>query len=273
VRRLADAGLPTPDLDARFLLEGLLALDAGALLLAGPRPVAEADVARIEAALARRLTGEPVDRILESREFWGLTFRLSPATLSPRPDTETVVTAALSAFPDRDARLAILDLGTGSGAILVALLSERPASSGVGVDRAFEAALTARANADANGVGARAAFLVADWAQPIAGRFDLVLANPPYIATADLAALQPEVRDHDPPLALDGGPDGLGAYRRVTDAAAHLLRPGGALVLELGYGQEAAVAALAETAGLRVDRPAMRDLGGVPRALVAWKRP
>jgi release factor glutamine methyltransferase len=271
-RRLAEAGLPTPDLDARFLIEGLLALDPGALLLCGGRPVADEDCARVEAALLRRLGGEPVDRILGCREFWGLTFRLSPATLSPRPDTETVVAAALAAFPAHDAPLSILDLGTGSGAILVALLAERPSALGLGVDRSFEAAATARANAQANGVGARAAFLVADWAEPVTHRVDLVVSNPPYIPSASLAGLQPEVRDHDPRLALDGGPDGLDAYRQVTNAAERLLRVGGALVLELGVGQEAAVAALAGAAGLSVEGPSKRDLGGVPRALTAWQR-
>jgi release factor glutamine methyltransferase len=132
--------------------------------------------------------------------------------------------------------------------------------------------LAARDNAEANGVGPRAAFLVADWAGPVAGRFDLIVSNPPYIPAAEIAELQPEVRDHDPRLALDGGPDGLDAYRLVIEAAARLLRPGGVLVLELGIGQEEPVAALAEAACLSADRPAKRDLGGIPRALTASKR-
>jgi release factor glutamine methyltransferase len=267
-RRLAEAGLPTPDLDARLLVENSLALAPGALVLADQRIVEAADLAKTESALARRLAGEPVDRILGSREFWGLEFRLSPATLSPRPDTEMLVDAALRCFPDRSRTLRILDLGTGSGAILVALLHEFPLAFGVGLDRAEAAVRTARDNAHANGVGVRAAFLVGDWDAAIGGPFDLVVSNPPYIKTGALAGLDREVRDHDPHLALDGGADGLEAYRAVIAAVRRRLNPGGVAVVELGLGQDGPVAALAASAGLIVDGPALADLGGVPRALV-----
>ena len=267
-RRLAEAGLPTPDLDARLLVEDSLALAPGALVLADQRIVAAADLAKIESALCRRLAGEPVDRILGSREFWGLEFRLSPATLSPRPDTEMLVEAALRCFSDRGRKLRIVDLGTGSGAILVALLHELPLAFGIGIDRAEAATRTARDNAQANGVGDRAAFLVGDWDAAIGGPFDLVVSNPPYIETGALDGLDREVRDHDPHLALDGGADGLVAYRAVIAAVRRRLNPGGVAVVELGLGQDGPVAALAASAGLIVDGPALADLGGVPRALV-----
>ena len=266
--RLRAAGLPTPDLDARWLLACVLAADDLALRLTAGQAIDDAAARRYDALLARRLSGEPVDRILGSREFWGLSFRLSPATLSPRPDSETLVEAALAACPERGRALAILDLGTGSGALLVALLHERPHAFGIGLDRAEAAAATARDNARSNGVGERAAFLVGDWDAPLAARFELVLCNPPYIATGDLAGLEPEVILHDPRLALDGGEDGLDAYRAILPAASRRLRPGGVAVIELGAGQDAAVAELALAAGLAVDGPARRDLSGMPRALV-----
>jgi release factor glutamine methyltransferase len=267
-RRFAEAGLPSPDLDARWLLAHALDRDERRMMLEADAPLASEEAALVEAVIARRLAGEPVDRILGEREFWGLPFRLSPETLSPRPDTETLVEAALAALAGRGTAPRILDLGTGSGAILVALLHDCHGAFGIGVDRSEGAARQARANAVTNGVGSRAAVLVGDWDAGLDGRFDLVVSNPPYIATCDLAGLDAEVREHDPRLALDGGADGLDAYRRVVAAAARLLVPGGVAVIELGIGQEEAVAALAGSAGLVVGGPARRDLGGVPRALV-----
>jgi release factor glutamine methyltransferase len=192
--------------------------------------------------------------------------------LSPRPDTETIVEASLEALPDPDAASVLLDLGTGTGAILIALLRERMRALGIGVDRSPEAVLMARANAIANGVAGRACFLVGDWGRSLAHRFDLIVSNPPYIATGDIARLSPEVRRHDPPFALDGGPDGLGAYRAIMDDARRLLARGGTLILELGIGQEDEVARIARSAGLTPDGPARRDLGGVPRALIVRSR-
>jgi release factor glutamine methyltransferase len=267
-RRFAEAGLPTPGLDARWLLAHALGRDERRLMLEAEATLSPAEEAAAEAVIARRLAGEPVDRILGEREFWGLPFRLSPETLSPRPDSETLVEAALAALPAGDRPPTILDLGTGSGALLVALLHAMPAASGIGVDRSEGAARQARRNAAANGVGGRASFLVADWDAALLGRFDLVVSNPPYLPSGAIAGLDREVREHDPLLALDGGEDGLDAYRRVLAAAARLLAPGGAAVIELGIGQEAAVAAMAAVTGLAVDGPARRDLGGVARALV-----
>jgi release factor glutamine methyltransferase len=269
--RLAAAGVSTPELDARILVSAALGMSAQDLILGAAIPLGEPEAEAARRLVARRLAGEPVDRILGSRDFWGLPFELAAQTLSPRPDSETIVEAALVACPDPSRPLRILDLGTGSGALLVAVLHERPLAFGVGVDRSHGAATTARANAERNGVGERAAFCVGDWGDALAGTFDLVLSNPPYIASEDLAALQPEVRDHDPPLALDGGSDGLAAYRAVLPASARLLTAGGTCVVELGEGQESDVSRLAGQAGLTLDGPARRDLGGVARALVARK--
>lgn len=266
---LAAQDLPSPDLDARLLLAHALGCAPGELTLRGDAPVPPDAAEAALALLERRLGGEPVARILGHREFWSLDFRLSPATLVPRPDTETVVEAALAACPERDAPLRILDLGIGTGALLAALLSERPSAFGIGIDRSEDAARTARDNLARAGLGRRSAVLAGDWAASLDGRFDLVVSNPPYIPRGDLAGLDREVREHDPVLALDGGPDGLDAYRALAAALPGLLAPGGVAVLELGIGQEAAVATLVSAAGLGVAGPARCDLGGIARALVA----
>lgn len=263
--RFASAGLETPGLDARILTLDALGIDATALLTRPERPVSGEGAARLAAHAARRLAREPVARILGEREFWGLPFRLSPETLVPRPDTEAVVGAALGAVQDRCAALRVLDLGTGSGCLLVALLHELAHATGVGLDRSEDAVGTARRNAGRNGVAPRAVFAVSDWAAPIAGRFDLVVSNPPYIETRTIAALAPEVSRHDPFLALNGGIDGLDAHRAIFAEADRLIAPAGIMVVEFGMGQEAAVAAQAEAAGL-VMAGVEADLEGRPRA-------
>jgi release factor glutamine methyltransferase len=266
-RAFTEAGLDTPDLDARILLAEALGIDGSELTLRPKVPMGAAGAERLAGYAARRLAREPVARILGCQEFWGLPFRLSPDTLVPRPDTETVVEAALAAVPDRRAPLHILDLGTGSGCLLVALLHELPNAHGIGVDRSPGALAAARANARLNGVGGRAAFAASDWDAAVAGPFDLVVSNPPYIASRTIDTLAPEVRDHDPSSALNGGPDGLDAYRAILADAGRLLAPGGRLVAEIGFDQEEAVRALAVAAGLAVERVA-KDLGGRPRAAV-----
>jgi release factor glutamine methyltransferase len=269
-RALAEAGLDSPGLDARLLLLAALGIEAADLAIRPERRLSAADAARLTDYAARRLAREPVARILGAREFWGLPFALSPDTLVPRPDSETVVETALSVTDGRaDPR--ILDLGTGSGCLLVALLHERPRAFGIGTDRSPGALATARRNAQDNGVGDRARFLAADWASPLRGGFDLVVSNPPYIATAVIAGLDPDVREHDPRLALDGGPDGLDAYRIIVGDAGRLLGPGGHLVLEIGYDQAGAVQALGIAAGLEFRRLA-HDLSDNPRCL-AFRRP
>ncbi|MFG1296950.1 peptide chain release factor N(5)-glutamine methyltransferase [Xanthobacter variabilis] len=264
---LTVSGVESPELEARILLAHALQCDRAALLAQGNDLVTPTAARAATGLLLRRISGEPVARILGHREFWSLDFLLSPDTLVPRPDTETVVEEALGLFPDPRAPLRILDLGTGSGAILAALLRERPAAFGVGVDRAEGAARTARDNLARAQVADRGVVLVGDWGASLAGGFDLVVSNPPYIIHQAMSGLPREVRLHDPVLALDGGEDGLGAYRAIASDLPRLLAPGGAAVFELGAGQEADVAAIARAHGLLVPEPARRDLAGIPRAL------
>lgn len=219
--------------------------------------------------MTRRLKREPVFRIIGRRQFWGLDLQVTPAVLDPRADTETVVSAALAAMRDRMGEpLRVLDLGTGSGAILCAMLHEWRNATGVGVDRSPAACGVASANVAALGLSRRATIVDGDWAASLAGPFDLVVSNPPYIETAALAGLDPEVRDHDPVLALDGGADGLDAYRAIAASLPRLLAPGGCVVLEIGSTQAQAVAAVLNDYGLAVSG-IVRDLGGHQRAIVA----
>jgi release factor glutamine methyltransferase len=267
-----DAGLDTPALDARVLVGHALALDHTALAAAAGRTLRPDEAQSIAALAARRLAREPVARIVGCKEFWSLPLRVTPATLVPRPETETVVEAALAALDARAARmraLRIADLGTGSGALLLALLSELPHASGIGTDISSAALAVAQDNARRLGL-ARAAFAACDFAAALSGPFDLIVANPPYIASREIAALSPEVRRFDPPLALDGGHDGLDAYRSIASAAPALLAPGGHLAVEIGAGQAPAVAAILADSGLAISG-LRNDLSGIPRALLAAK--
>ena len=224
--------------------------------------------ARLESFASRRLAGEPVWRILGEREFWGLPFGLSAATLEPRPDSETLVEAVLDQLAGRRLEpLAILDLGTGTGCLLIAVLSEYLAATGLGIDLSPEACETARRNAVLNGVSDRVLFQRGSWTAGLEQRFDLVLSNPPYIRTRDIATLDISVRDHDPRLALDGGEDGLGPYRIFAKTLPDVLAQGGMVVLEIGAGQEADVIAIMGEGGFAW-RGSRRDLGGHPRALI-----
>ena len=224
----------------------------------------------IEGFARRRLAGEPVARITGLREFWSLPFIVTPDVLVPRPETETVVETALALIgTNRTASPRILDIATGSGAILLALLSELPNAAGVGTDIDHPALGVARRNAAQLGLADRAEFVASNYGTAINGRFDLVVSNPPYVATPQIATLDRDVRDHDPHLALDGGPDGLSAYREIVADAVRLLAPGGHLVLEIGQGQEHDVAQLLTNAELtRVGEP-RRDLAGIARVLAA----
>ncbi len=265
-RALSEAGFETAGLDARLLVLAALAISPTDLITR-PDTVLTADETERLALLARRrLAHEPVARIVGEREFWGLPFRLSPETLVPRPDTETVVETALDLLPDRQAPLAVVDFGTGSGCILTALLHEMPRARGLGIDRSLGALHTARLNAHMNGVGDRSLFAASDWAGAVRGPFDLMISNPPYIASAAIPGLDAEVREHDPLPALDGGADGLDAYRILLGEAGRLLRPGGLAVLEIGYDQAAALRQLAQAHGLDVLRVA-HDLSGHPRCV------
>jgi release factor glutamine methyltransferase len=266
------AGFDTPELDARVLVGHALSLDHAALVAAGAHIVEAADGETIAAFTRRRLTHEPVARIVGSREFWSLKLSIDAATLVPRPETETVVEAALAAIEaggPRARTLRIADLGTGSGALILALLSELPDAFGIGTDTSLGALLMARNNAQCLNF-ARAAFVACDMAAALSGPFDLIVSNPPYIASDEITTLAPEVRDFDPRAALDGGADGLDGYRAIAASAPALLKPGGALVVELGAGQAQAVATLFSAAGL-APSPPRPDLNGAPRGLCAKK--
>ena len=268
-----DAGLDSPDLDSRILVGHALGLDHAALAAAAARKLDADEESAVAALASRRLTGEPVARILGYREFWSLPLRVDAATLVPRPETETVVEAALAAIDaggPRARKLRTADLGTGSGALVLALLSELPNALGIGTDASTRALAVARDNARRLGQ-TRARFVACDMAAALRGPFDAIVSNPPYVASADIATLAPDVRDFDPHLALDGGTDGLDFYRAIAAAAPTLLAPGGVLVVELGVGQAEPVAHLFAAAGL-APSPPRPDLSGTPRALVARKR-
>jgi release factor glutamine methyltransferase len=245
------------------LLAHALGVTPAALLRDAGAP---ADLARLDPLLARRTAREPLALILGHREFWSIDFAVSSATLIPRPESETLIEAALAAFADRRPPGLVLDLGTGTGCLLLAMLSEFPAAFGIGVDRAPEATALAARNAAALCLADRACFVCGDWADPVGARFDLLLCNPPYVRTGDLGRLMPEVARYEPRSALDGGVDGLAAYRRLLPDLPRLLCPGGVAVVEVGVGQADPVAGLARQAGLFAGQRC--DLGGIPRALV-----
>ena len=265
------AAIESPELDARVLVGHALGLDHTGLAAADAQPIPDLAASKIERFAARRITGEPVARIVGHKEFWGLRLTVTPAVLVPRPDTETVVALALELL-DRDGprarALRIADLGTGSGAILLALLSELANAQGVGTDIDPDALAVARANAELLQFGNRATFVESDYGASLAGPFDLIVTNPPYIASADIAALARDVRDHDPRHALDGGADGLAAYRVIAADAPRLLAPGGHLVAEIGAGQQKDVEFLFTKSGL-VIAAARHDLSGIMRAIAA----
>jgi release factor glutamine methyltransferase len=266
---LRQQGIATPDLDARVLVAHALGLEQAGLVASAERLLVAGEAAAIESLAARRLAREPVACIVGMKEFWGLPIGLGPSTLVPRPDTETLVEAALALIDARGWReqaLRIGDLGTGSGALLLALLSELPRAFGVGTDISTAALSVARDNALRLGFGRRAAFVACAFGEALAAGFDLVVSNPPYIASSDIAALDPEVRDYDPRIALDGGADGLAAYRALAADAQRLLGSGGHLMVELGAGTEPGATEIFRSAGLVV-ASARADLAGVPRAL------
>jgi release factor glutamine methyltransferase len=265
-RTIAERLRPAGDnaaLEARLLVAHAVGREAARLPLADDTAVDREEEARALAYAGRRLAGEPVARITGRKEFWGLDFLLSPETLVPRPDTETVVEAALAFARDAGGPLTILDLGTGSGAILLALLSELPEATGIGVDRSAGAAATASRNAERLGLAGRARFFVGDWGAALRGHFDLVLGNPPYVESAVIETLPVDVKAHDPLMALDGGRDGLDAYRSIFAGLEGLLAPGGRAFLEIGAGQGQQIADIAEELSFAVRFH--RDLASIER--------
>lgn len=266
--RLAAAGLEDAREEARRLLAAAGPLTSAQLItsLNDAQPADEAE--RLNALVDRRASREPLSHILGTVGFWTLELEVTPDVLTPRPDTETVVEAALEAVSDRSAPLRMLDMGTGSGAILLALLSELPSATGLATDISPAALAVAQRNAGRNGLVDRISFAETSWADGVEGPFDLVVSNPPYIASTVIETLEPEVREHEPRLALDGGPDGLGPYPHLLAEAKRLLAPGGLAVFEIGYDQGEAALQLAGASGA-VEASLRQDLAGRDRALVA----
>lgn len=269
---LAHAGIPEARREARLLACHALNLRSEITLAHPQRPVAETGQRRFETAVTRRALREPMAYILGSREFWSLEFRVTRHTLVPRPESETVVEVALEFLAQRQAAPRILDLGTGSGCLLLALLSEVPAASGIGIDMSPAALAIACENARSLGLEERATFLCANWTSALSGAFDIVVANPPYIPDPDLDALAPEVRRFEPRIALSAGEDGLAAYRAILPELPRVLAPDAVAVLEIGAGQAAAIADLAEDQGMQVVGT-RNDLAGWPRCVVITARP
>ena len=275
MRLLADAfaraGIDDASIDARLLLCAAAGFDHSALIRDPDLPIEE-EAAELALAMAeRRLAREPVSRILGERSFWSFDLLVTPAVLDPRPDTETVVDGALEVLAERQGEaLSILDLGVGSGALLCALLDVFPQARGIGVDLAREACAVARENLARCELAPRAQVRQGSWEAGAPGPYDLVASNPPYIESAALAGLDPEVRLYDPPLALDGGPDGLTAYRDICALLPALVAPGGFAIFEVGAGQAQAVAALLTAQGF-TDVRAKRDLAGVERAVIGQR--
>lgn len=268
--------IDSPGLDAQILVGTVLGLDLTGIVAAAGRLLTSDESARLKKFARRRLGGEPVARLLGCKEFWGLPLQLSAATLVPRPDTETVVELALEmlrADPRSKHDLRIADLGTGSGAILLALLSELPAACGIGTDISEAALRMARTNAICLKLDRRAAFAACNYAAALSGMFNMIVSNPPYVRSAEIASLAAEVRDYDPLVALDGGADGLHAYRVLIPQSARLLAQHGVLVVEVGYDQSANIEGLMIAAGLTLERSPKIDLAGIRRAVAGRKLP
>ncbi len=268
VKRLKDNGVDMPVLDARLLLQYALGIDWAALFTGPDRELSAEETRAIEALIGRRLAREPISRIVGRRGFWKFDLAVSPATLDPRPDTETLIVAVLKLLPDMAAPMTVLDLGTGSGAILLALLGELPGATGTGVDLSDEAVGTAYANALELGMQDRVEFIARDWNEVPLGRHDIVVSNPPYVRSGDIPHLAPEVKDFDPIAALDGGPDGLDAYRSLAALVPAVIAPGGLLALEIGAGQAEEVEAIFAAAGFGLFGR-WKDLGGIERVVTA----
>lgn len=263
VARLAAAGVPDAPRDARILLAEALRIGADRLTLHLADPLDDEASARLARMVARRVAREPVSHILGRRMFWGREFRVTPDVLDPRPETETLIAAALASPFTR-----VLDLGTGSGAILLSLLAEHPGATGLGVDLSPAALAVASGNARALGLDGRTEFALSDWFAGVTGIFDLIVANPPYIAEAEMDDLAPEVRDHEPRMALTPGGDGLDAYRAIAAGLGPHLAPGGRVLVEIGPTQGSAVSALLAAAGLESPR-ILPDLDGRDRVVTA----
>jgi release factor glutamine methyltransferase len=268
--RLQAAGVEGPVIDARLLVEAAAGASRTDIIGDPQRVLSEDQAATLEGFIVRRERREPVSHILGRKGFWKIMLGVSADVLTPRPDTETLVELVLRDLPEAKP-FSVLDLGVGSGAILLAILAERPAGRGLGVDVSDEALAVARENAANLGLAGRTALLRGDWTRGLedAG-FDLVVANPPYVRSAEIERLAPEVRDHEPRLALDGGPDGLDAYRLLAPEILRVLKPGGRFAVEIGFDQSAEVAALFTAAGAQ-DVATYKDLANRDRVVAGAK--
>ena len=258
------AGVDAPRRDARLLMQHALGLTPEALLAGDRLPLGEDEAGRLTALVQRRAAREPIAYLTGRREFWSLDFAVDRSALVPRPESETLIEAVLTRTERLPARPRLLDLGTGSGCLLVALLSELPGAVGLGIDVSAAAVSLARANARRHGLGERSSFAVADWGAPLATRFDIVVSNPPYVAELALASLAPEIVCHEPRAALDGGTDGYACYRQLAPQVAQLLAPSGLAAIELGAGMADEVALLFAAAGV-VEIGRQSDLAGIER--------
>jgi release factor glutamine methyltransferase len=253
-RRLAAAGIDNPRLDARLLMAH-----------------AHGDSTLFESLVARRAGREPLAYITGHKEFWSLDFEVGPGVLVPRPETETIIEQAFARFPDHSLPLRVLDFGTGTGCLLISFLKEYPNAYGLGLEISDEARAYALRNVTRHGLGARGEIRAGGWPVTFFGTYDVILSNPPYIRSADIAGLEPEVRLHEPSLALDGGPDGLVAYRALAHEIERVMVPGGCALVEIGAGQNEAVSVLFSEAGLELGCIAP-DLAGIPRVLTVLAR-
>ncbi len=265
--RFSQAGIDTPRLDARVLVGHVLGIDPSLLFARTDMAIDDAQYVAIEKFAKRRLAHEPVTRIIGQREFWSMNFDVTPDVLDPRADTETLVSAILEQKQLFTGPVRVLDLGTGTGCILLAILSAWPEATGVGIDLSAKAVEVATKNAERLGFAHRAAFHVGNWCEGITDTFDIVVSNPPYISVSELAELQPEVKNFDPRMALEGGADGLDAYRSILANAGRVLKAGGKLGLEFGFGQEKAVTRLAQENGFEIAAE-YRDLARIVRCVV-----
>jgi release factor glutamine methyltransferase len=266
--RLGAAGIEEPRSEAWLLLAAATGRGRAALMADPPATLDPAQQVRLDDLVRRRAMREPLAYILGEKEFWSLPFAVGPAVLIPRPESETVVEAVLARIPDRARPLRLLDLGVGSGCLLLALLSELPRATGLGVDGSAAALAIAQDNAERLGLAARADFRQGDWGAGLRERFDVIVSNPPYVAETDWDGLQPEIRRFEPRAALVGGADGLAAYRALAPDCARLLAAGGLCALEIGLNQGVAVAALLAAQGLSVIER-RHDLAGIERCLIA----
>ncbi len=264
---LKNIGIPTPVLDARLLLQHVLDLRHEDIIADGTREISTEEATRYAVLIERRLKREPVAQIVGYKHFWDRQFITNKNTLDPRPDSETLIFAAMQHFTDREAPLKILDLGTGTGALIITMLDEYPNATGLAVDISEEALEITRKNAALIDVMDRIDILRADWGHDILGQFDIILSNPPYIPSNDILTLEPEVQYYDPQLALDGGKDGLNHYRAMLPHVARLLKGDGRAYLEIGTGQEHTVTGIAENNQLFVEAE-VKDFAGITRCLV-----